>query len=154
MNNGLVVDACGRTSDTAIFAAGDCAVCRTADGGWRRLESVHSAVEQARSAAAALLGRERPFVATPWFYSDQHDVKLQILGLSRGSDKSVIRGSLDQDRFSIFYYRGDSLIAVDTMNQPAEHMVMRKLFDGQRLPTPQQAADPAFELKNLLAAAG
>jgi 3-phenylpropionate/trans-cinnamate dioxygenase ferredoxin reductase component len=148
---GIVVDACGRTADPAIVAAGDCAVRRLDDGSLRRLESVQNALEQAKSAAVALLGREKPFTAAPWFWSDQYDVKLQMVGLTAGFDQSVTRGDPATRKFSIWYYRAGQLIAIDTLNLPPEHMTGRKLFDKGVAPTPGQAADPAFDLNSLLA---
>ena len=154
VNGGIVIDACGRSSDPAIVAAGDCTARRLDDGSLRRLESVQNALEQGRSAAAALLGRERPFHAAPWFWSDQYDVKLQMLGLTAGFDRVVTRGTVDANattpKFSVYYYRAGKLIAIDSLNQPAEHMNGRKLFDKGISPTPAQAADPAFDLGSLL----
>lgn len=150
-NAGIVVDACSRTSDPAIVAAGDCTARRMPDGSLRRLESVQNATEQAKSAAAALLGREREFTATPWFWSDQYDVKLQIAGLTAGADEVVTRGEPAAGKFSAFYYRAGRLVAVDSINQPAEHMTARKLLDKGVSPSPAQAADTAFALGTLLA---
>jgi 3-phenylpropionate/trans-cinnamate dioxygenase ferredoxin reductase subunit len=151
VSGGIVVDACSRTADAAIVAAGDCTVRRLADGSLRRLESVQNALEQAKSAAAALLGKERPFVATPWFWSDQYDVKLQMVGLNAGFDDMVTRGDPAGAKFSAFYFRGGRLIAMDTVNQPAEHMAGRKLLDKGISPTSAQAADAGFDLAALLA---
>ncbi len=148
---GIVVDACSRTGDPMIVAAGDCTVRRMEDGSWRRLESVQNAVEQAKSAAAALLGRERPFTAVPWFWSDQYDVKLQIVGLTAGFDQVATRGHLADGKFSAFYYRGAKLIAVDSLNLPAEHMLARKLLAQGVSPTPGQVSDDGFALNSLLA---
>ena len=86
-DRGIIVDDCSRTSDAAIVAAGDCTARRLPDGRLLRLESVQNAVEQGKSAAAALMGRERPFRAAPWFWSDQYDIKLQMVGLSHGYDQ-------------------------------------------------------------------
>jgi 3-phenylpropionate/trans-cinnamate dioxygenase ferredoxin reductase subunit len=155
VNGGIVVDACGRTSDPAIAAAGDCTARRLDDGSLRRLESVQNALEQGRSAAAALLGRERPFHAAPWFWSDQYDVKLQMLGLTAGFDQVVTRSTVDvyaaTPKFSAYYYRAGKLIAIDSLNQPGDHMNGRKLFDKGISPTPAQAADARFDLASLLA---
>jgi 3-phenylpropionate/trans-cinnamate dioxygenase ferredoxin reductase subunit len=147
---GILVDACARTSDPLIVAAGDCTARRLADGTLLRLESVHNAIEQGKSAAAALLGRERPFTATPWFWSDQYDVKLQMVGLSHGYDQIITRGDLDKPAFSAFYYRAERLIAVDSLSRIGDHMLARKLLDNGLSPLPAQAADPAFELASLL----
>lgn len=143
---GIVVDACGRTADPAIVAAGDCTVRRRPDGTLLRLESVQGATEGAKAAAATLLGQDRPFTATPWFWSDQYDRKLQMAGLSAGADRSVLRGALDAPSFSVWHFAGDRLIAVDTVNAAKEHLLARKLLDACRGPTPAQAADPAFDL--------
>lgn len=150
-DGGIVVDACSRSSDAAIVAAGDCTARRTEDGGLRRLESVQNAVEQGKSAAFALLGRERVFNAAPWFWSDQYEVKLQMVGLTAGFDQVVTRGDPLSRKFSAFYYRAGRLIAIDSLNQPAEHMSGRKLFEKGVSPTPQQAADTGFALNSLLA---
>lgn len=151
VEGGIVVDACSRTSDPAIVAAGDCAARRLPEGGLRRLESVQNALEQSKSAAAALLGRERPFDATPWFWSEQYDVKLQMAGLTAGYEQTVTRGNPAARSFSVYYYRGGQLVAVDSLNQPGDHMTARKLLDRRLSPTPQQAADPATDLAALLA---
>ena len=150
-DGGIVVDACSRSSDAAIVAAGDCTARRTEDGGLRRLESVQNAVEQGKSAAFALLGRERAFNAAPWFWSDQYEVKLQMVGLTAGFDQVVTRGDPATRKFSAFYYKAGKLIAIDSLNQPAEHMSGRKLFEKGVSPTPQQAADTGFALNSLLA---
>jgi 3-phenylpropionate/trans-cinnamate dioxygenase ferredoxin reductase subunit len=147
---GIVVDACGRTADPAIVAAGDCSARRLDDGTLRRLESVHNATEQGRSAAAALLGQARPFDSTPWFWSDQYDRKLQMAGLSGGADEQVLRGSLAGPAFSVWHFRAGRLIAVDSVNSPRDHLLARKLLDGGRLPTPAQAGDAGFDLPSLL----
>ena len=148
---GIVVDACSRTADPAIVAAGDCSVRRLADGSLRRLESVQNAMEQAKSAAVALLGRERPFTATPWFWSDQYDVKLQMAGLSAGFDQVVTRGDPATRKYSCYYYRAGELIAIDSINQSPDHLTGRKLLDKGASPSPEQAGDPAFDLATLLA---
>jgi len=150
-NGGIVVDACSRTSDPTIVAAGDCTARRMDDGSFRRLESVQNATEQGKSAAAALLGRERAFTAAPWFWSDQYDIKLQMVGLTAGFDRAVTRGDPATKKFSVFYYQGGRLIAMDSANHPAEHMTGRKLLDKGVSPTPNQAADLTFPLNSLVA---
>ncbi len=147
---GIIVDDCSRTADPAIVAAGDCTARRRADGTLLRLESVQNAIEQGKSAAAALLGRARPFTAAPWFWSDQYDVRLQMAGLSAGHDKIVVRGAPDERRFSVFYFRSERLIAVDSINRAPDHMAARKLLDAGKSPTPAQAGDEAFALAGLL----
>lgn len=148
---GIVVDACGRTSDPSIVAAGDCTARRLTDGGLLRLESVQNATEQGKSAAAALLGQERPFTATPWFWSDQYDKKLQMAGLSAGADRWAVRGDMNTSSFSVYHFKGNKLLAADSINASKDHLQARKLLDAGVSPTPQQAGDMAFELNSLLA---
>lgn len=149
---GIIVDECARSSDPLIVAAGDCTARRRADGSLLRLESVQNAVEQGKSAAAALLGRQRPFTAAPWFWSDQYDLKLQMVGLSQGYDEIVTRGNPDQSAFSAYYLRAGKLIAVDSLSRIADHMNARKLLDRGLTPTAAQIADEAFDLGSLLRA--
>ncbi len=151
-DNGIVVDAHGRTSDPHIYAAGDCAsTVHPFAGTLIRLESVQNAIDQARAVAASICGDDRPYDAIPWFWSDQYDLKLQIAGLTAGCDAQVIRGAMAEDRFSIFHFRGDALRAVDSINRPADHMLARRLLAAGISPTPEQAADEGFALKSLLA---
>ena len=147
---GIVVDACCRSSDPAIVAAGDCTARRLADGSLIRLESVQNATEQGKSAAAALLGQERPFTATPWFWSDQYDKKLQMAGLSGGAEAWAVRGDMTGASFSIYHFRADKLIAVDSVNAAKDHLQARKLLDAGASPTAEQATDSAFDLGSLL----
>jgi 3-phenylpropionate/trans-cinnamate dioxygenase ferredoxin reductase component len=150
-DRGIVVDACARTSAPGVVAAGDCTARRLPDGSLLRLESVQNATEQGRSAAAALLGQERPFVATPWFWSDQYDKKLQMAGLSGGADHWVVRGTLAAGTFSVCHFNGGRLIAVDSVNASKDHLLARKLLDAGVSPTQAQAADTTFDLAELLA---
>ena len=153
-DRGMVVDACGRSSDESIVAAGDCTARRLTDGSLLRLESVQNATEQGKSAAAALMGQERPFTATPWFWSDQYDKKLQMAGLSMGADSWAVRGDMAGDinvaSFSVFHYRQGRLIAADSVNAGKDHLAVRKLLDAQVSPTPAQLADSSCELAALI----
>ncbi|MDE2250074.1 MAG: FAD-dependent oxidoreductase [Gammaproteobacteria bacterium] len=151
-DRGVIVDDCARSSDARIVAAGDCCARRQRAGALLRLESVQNAVEQGMSAAAALLGQERPMQAAPWFWSDQYDARLQMVGLSQGYDEVVTRGEVAQLAFSAFYYRGGKLLAVDSLNHVPMHMLGRRLLDRGISPTPAQAADAGFDLHALLAA--
>ncbi len=155
---GIVVDACGRTSDPFIMAAGDCTARRLPDGSLLRLESVQNATEQGKSVAAALLGQERSFTATPWFWSDQYDKKLQMAGLATGADQWAVRGDMSQSgdagsagSFSIYHFKEGKLLAVDSVNASRDHLQARKLLDAGVSPTPQQAGDASFDLGSLLA---
>ena len=149
-DRGIVVDACGRTSDPTIVAAGDCTARRLADGSLIRLESVQNATEQGKSAAAALLGNDKPFTATPWFWSDQYDRKLQMAGLSMGADQWAVRGDMAAGSFSVYHFKGERLLAVDSVNAAKDHLQARKLLDAGMSPTLAQAQDPSFNLGSLL----
>lgn len=149
---GIIVDECARTSDPLVVAAGDCCARRLPDGTLLRLESVQNAVEQGKAAAASLRGQRKPFMAAPWFWSDQYDLKLQMVGLANGYDQVVTRGDLDKPAFSAYYFRAGKLIAVDSLSRIPDHMQARKLLDRGIFPTPEQVADPGFDLGSLLRA--
>lgn len=137
-DRGVVVDELCRTAHSWVLAIGDCAVGPNG----RRLESVQNAVEQARTAAATIMGRSRPFTATPWFWSDQYDVKVQMAGTHRGADSWVTRGRPDgADGFSLLHYRGATLVGVDSINRPQDHLAARRLLDQGRTPPPALAAN-------------
>jgi 3-phenylpropionate/trans-cinnamate dioxygenase ferredoxin reductase component len=148
--HGIIVDQCARSGDPLIVAAGDCAARRLPDGGLLRLESVQCAVEQGKAAAASLMGREKPFTAAPWFWSDQYEIKLQMAGQSAGHDHVELRGDRAEFRFSAFYFKGETLIGVDSLNRAADHMIARRLLDRGRSPTFAQVRDEAFPLQSLV----
>ncbi|MCD4533639.1 FAD-dependent oxidoreductase [Nocardioides sp. cx-169] len=142
VDNGIVVDEFARTSDPRVVAVGDCAATPhpSADG-LVRLESVGHAVDHAKCAAAALTGAPVSYDAVPWFWSDQDTLKLQIAGLSGGFDQTVLRGDPGEERFSVFYFRDQRLIAVNSINSPRDYMAVRRaLTTGHRI-TPEAAAD-------------
>jgi hypothetical protein len=146
-----VVDDCARTADPHIVAAGDCTARQLADGSLLRLESVQNATEQGKSAAAALLGQPRPFTATPWFWSDQYDKKLQMAGLSTGADAWTVRGDMAAGAsFSIYHFRAGKLVGVDSVNAAKDHLQARKLLDAGVSPTVAQVEDSGFDLAGLL----
>lgn len=125
-DRGIIVDGCSRTSDPHVFAAGDCTTRKLTNGTLMRLESVQNAVEQGKSAAAAVMGIESPFASIPWFWSDQYEFKLQIAGLSAGANRWEIQGDPEMGRFSVFHYLGDQLLAVDSINDSKKHLLIRK----------------------------
>ena len=135
VDNGVVIDDQAQTSDSAIMAAGDCVSHDMARYGRRiRLESVPSAAEQAKVAAATLCGKSKKISALPWFWSDQYDLKLQIAGLNTGYDEVVLSGDPTRDRdFTCFYLRAGELIAADCINRP-RHFMFSKRVITQRLP--------------------
>jgi len=150
LDNGIATDAYGRTSVSAIWAAGDCASFPYR-GGRIRLESVGNAIDQAEVVAANMLGAQTPYDAKPWFWSDQYDCKLQIAGLNTGYDNIVTRGP-DGAMVSFWYYAGDRLLAVDAMNDPRGYMVGKRLIEMGKSPDKLAIADPATDLKALLRA--
>jgi len=147
IDNGIATDAQGRTSDPSIWAAGDCASFPI-PGGRMRLESVPHAIEAAELVAANLLGAEQAYTPKPWFWSDQYDVKLQIAGLGVGHDKIIVRES--GSARSHWYFRGNTLLAVDAMNDPRGFMIARRLIDAGKSPDPNVIADPQTDLRALL----
>ncbi|MFC6686754.1 NAD(P)/FAD-dependent oxidoreductase [Jhaorihella thermophila] len=148
IDNGIAVDALGRSSDPAIWAAGDCASFPWR-GGRLRLESVPNAIDMAECVAANMLGAGTPYAPKPWFWSDQYDVKLQIAGLNTGYDRVITRPG-DGQSVSFWYYQGDTLLAVDAINDPRAYMIGKKLIEAGRSPDPQAVADPGTDLKALL----
>jgi 3-phenylpropionate/trans-cinnamate dioxygenase ferredoxin reductase subunit len=148
VDNGIVVDANLATEDPAICAIGDCAQFPTRFAPVPvRLESVQNAVDQARCVAARIAGKPAPYDKVPWFWSDQGDLKLQIAGLTIGHDGAVVRGNADDSRFSVFCFRGARLIGVESINDPADHAVARRLLAGEPGLTPEQAADESYDLR-------
>ena len=148
IENGIRTDAMGRTSDPRIWAAGDCASFPW-QGGRLRLESVGNAIDMAEAVAENIMGAGKPYVAQPWFWSDQYDCKLQIAGLNTGYDRIVTRGP-EGGAVSFWYYKGDTLLAVDAMNDPRAYMVGKRLIEMERSPDPVVIADTATVLKALL----
>ena len=150
-DNGVVVDSAMRTSDPAIFAVGDCASFPAGDPGRRlRLESVQNANDQARTAVAVLLGRDEPYRALPWFWSEQGALRLQMAGLMPADGVRHRRPGPAVSSFSILHYVGERLACVESVNAPMDHMMSRKLLEAGRSPPPGTACDPAIALKSLL----
>jgi len=146
VENGIVVDGSCRASAEDVYAAGDCANFL-----WRgsrtRLESVQNAVEQAEHAAAAMLGADKDYDPTPWFWSDQYDVKLQIAGLCRGYDDAVPRPGRREGSQSVWYFTGERLIAVDAMNDALAYALGKKIIEAGRSIPKSVAADSSSDLK-------
>lgn len=149
LDNGIRTDASGQTSLAGLWAAGDCASFPYA-GGRIRLESVPNAIDQAEVVAANMLGAAIDYVAKPWFWSDQYDVKLQIAGLNTGYDKIVTRKG--EGGISFWYYRGDDLLAVDAMNDPRAYMIGKRLIEGGKSPDKTLIGDATADLKPLMKA--
>lgn len=149
LDNGIATDSRGRTSDPAIWAAGDCASVPW-QGGRLRLESVGGAIDMAECAADDMLGQGRDYAPKAWFWSDQFDAKLQIAGLNAGHDQVVTRAGQGDHAASVWYFREGRLIAVDALNDARAYMIGKRLIEGGINPTPDQIrATP--DLRELLA---
>jgi 3-phenylpropionate/trans-cinnamate dioxygenase ferredoxin reductase subunit len=153
-DNGIVVDEFARTSAADIYAAGDCTRHPNALLGISlRLESVHNALEQAKTAATTMCGELQPYSQIPWFWSDQYDVKLQIVGLSNDYDQLVIRGDQDAHSFAAFYLKKGKILAIDAINRPREFMLGKKLVAAHAHFDPAELADESVDFKSLATAA-
>ena len=150
-DNGICVNEICQTEDANIFAAGDCSNF-TRDGRHIRLESVQNAADQGDLIARVLAGEDVTYTALPWFWSDQYDCKLQIVGLNLGHDQTVVRHGASESSMSVWYYRGERLLAVDAMNDPRAYAFGSKMIEAGKNPTQQQVADPATDLKALATA--
>ncbi len=146
--NGVRVDASALASDGVTVAVGDCAnlpnpVPGAPDGDRVRFESVNNAIEQAKVAAYAVMGRREEYAGIPWFWSNQGAIKLQIAGLSSGHDRTVTREDAGRGKHSVLYYRGDRVIAADCINHPLDFMAVRSaLTKGLSIPADAAAGSP------------
>lgn len=148
VQNGILVNEYLRTPDPLVSAIGDCASFPAQFGTGRiRIESIQNAVDQARCVAAAILGQAHPYTEVPWFWSDQGDLKLQMVGLTDVADETVVRGNLADRKFSVFCYRAGKIVGVESVNRPSDHIFGRKLLARGMNATPSQVVDPHFDLK-------
>ncbi|HUO02274.1 MAG TPA: FAD-dependent oxidoreductase [Rhizomicrobium sp.] len=147
-DDGIVVDRNAMTSDPAIFAAGDCTRHHGRDGAEIRLECVQNAIDQAKHAALAILDKPKPYSEVPWFWSDQYDLKLQIAGLARATDRIVVRGEPSSRKFAVFHLREDAVAAVEAVNAAPEYLVGRKLIAANARIPPERLADMSIPMKN------
>jgi len=150
--NGVRVDAQCRTSLPDIFAVGDCALHanRFADGAAVRLESVQNATDQATVAAKTILGEDVAYEATPWFWSNQYDLKLQTMGLSIGYDQAVVRGDPATRSFSVIHLKQGKVIALDCVNATKDYVQGRKLVEAGAAIDPARLADTTVPLKEMI----
>jgi 3-phenylpropionate/trans-cinnamate dioxygenase ferredoxin reductase subunit len=150
VDNGIVVNDHCQTSDVNIYAAGDCTNHPNALLNRRlRLESVPNAMEQARTCASNLLGGDKSYASIPWFWSDQYDLKLQMVGFSADGDQQVVRGDMSRNEFAVFYLKDGTVVAADAVNSPKEFMICKQLV-GKSVDS-AALADAATDLKSLLA---
>lgn len=150
--NGINTDDNAQTSDTDIYACGDCANRMVSLYGQRlRLESVHNALEQAKLAAAHIMGAPAPKLEAPWFWSDQFDLKLQIVGLWQGATKTILRGDMSASKFALFHLDDDNrVLAIDAVNSPPEFMIGKNLVAQKARLAPEIIMDAAISAKELL----
>jgi 3-phenylpropionate/trans-cinnamate dioxygenase ferredoxin reductase subunit len=149
-DDGIRVDQACATSDPAIFAAGDCTRHHGRTGDLIRLESVQNAIDQAKHAALSMVGKPAAYREVPWFWSDQYDLKLQIAGLARPGDETVLRGDPGSRKFAVFHLRGGAVAAVEAVNAAPEYLVGRKLIADATPVTRERLADTATPMKNIV----
>ena len=148
-DDGIVVDEFAATSDPAIFAAGDCTRHPGRDGQMVRLECVQNAIDQAKHAAIAMLGRPSRYAEVPWFWSDQYDLKLQIAGLARRGGDIVLRGDPAMRKFAAFHLKDGAVIAVEAVNAAPEYLMGRKLIAEGTHVAADRLADLSIPMKNI-----
>jgi 3-phenylpropionate/trans-cinnamate dioxygenase ferredoxin reductase subunit len=151
VDNGIRVDECCRTSEKNVYAVGDCTNHpNNLLGRQLRLESVHNALEQAKTAASNICGDELRYSQVPWFWSDQYDLKLQIAGISEGYDRTVLRGDPADRAFSCLYLRDGQLIAIDSINAPRDFMQSKALIGNRAVISPDMLVNTEIALKDMM----
>lgn len=152
LGNGVRVDGSMHTSVDGVLAVGDCVNFRHwMTGGHVRLESVQNATDQAKLAAKTIVGQNAQYTAVPWFWSDIGDMKLQMVGLPGRSDRQVMVGAPEDNRFSVYHFSQDRLTAIETVNRPADHMLGRKMLATNYSPSPEALASNPEGLKSAFA---
>jgi 3-phenylpropionate/trans-cinnamate dioxygenase ferredoxin reductase subunit len=150
VNNGIVVNDRCQTADPDVYAIGDCTNHPNSIYDQHlRLESVHNALEQAKTAADNICGIATQYSQVPWFWSDQYDLKLQIAGLSKGYDQVVLRGDPATRSFACLYLKDGILIAVDAINAPRDFMQSKILIANRSKCDANKLADTDIALKDL-----
>ena len=149
--NGILVDEFGRTNFKNVFACGDCTSHPNKLLNMQlRLESVHNAMEQSKAVAMSVLDKPAEYSQIPWFWSDQYDHKLQIVGISGSHDTVTMRGSTDASKFMLFYTRGEELVAVDAVNNPKDFLICRKLVANKVKIKTDMISDLNLNLNDLI----
>ena len=149
-DDGILVDQYGRSNIANIYAAGDCANHPNPVYQRRlRLESVQNAVDQGKTVAATICGKDKPYAQVPWFWSDQYDLKLQTAGINSGYDQAVVRGDIASRSFAVFYLREGRLLAVDAVNRPAEFVVARNILSKDLGVSAERLRDESIPAKAL-----
>lgn len=151
-DDGIVVDEHCLTSDPDVFAIGDCTMHPNSILGRKlRLESVHNALEQAKTAAANLCGEKLSYAQVPWFWSDQYTMKLQIAGISNGFDQTIVRGDMQKGAFACLYFREGQFIAIDAVNSPRDFVQSRPLIAAKIRIAPEDMSDPSRSMTEIAA---
>ncbi len=148
-DDGIVVDANAQTGDPHIWAAGDCTRHVGREGHYIRLECVQNAIDQAKHAALAMTGKPKTYSEVPWFWSDQYDLKLQIAGLARPTDRTVLRGDPAARKFAVFHLRDGVVAAVEAVNAAPEYLVGKKMIAAGRAVAAETLADTSIPIKQL-----
>jgi 3-phenylpropionate/trans-cinnamate dioxygenase ferredoxin reductase component len=145
--NGISVNQFLETSDPSVFAIGDCAsYYNDFAGRTMRLESVQNAVDQAKCVVHTIMGKREKYHAVPWFWTNQYDLKLQMAGVALDYDTQILRGSVESNKCSVFYFKDKKLVGVDSLNRPADHLAARKLLQLGSSPTFEQVEDVGVRL--------
>lgn len=147
--DGIVVDHNAMTADPSIFAAGDCTRHTGREGVEIRLECVQNAIDQAKHAVLAMLGRPKTYSEVPWFWSDQYDLKLQIAGIARPTDQAVLRGDPASRKFAVFHLRQGAVAAVEAVNAAPEYLIGKKLIAEGAVVPPERLADLSVSMKQM-----
>ena len=151
-SGGIIVDERARTSNPAIYAIGDVTLRPVpVHGVIMRLESVPNALEQARQAAHAIVGRDQAAPEVPWFWSDQYEIKLQIAGLPSEADRTLVRGNPASGRFAVFHLCGDRIVCVEAISAPPEFMAGKQLIQRRTPIDVAKLVDPAVSMKAVAA---
>ena len=151
VKNGIIVDEFCKTSNDSVFSAGDCTMHPNIFYSKNiRLESVHNAIEQGKTVAASIIGEKTAYNQVPWFWSDQYETKLQIVGLLDNYDDIIVRGDAEKRSFAVFYIKDNVIIASDCVNRPAEHMMSRKLISEKVLIDKDRLSDETIPIKEVV----
>ena len=151
VNNGIIVDEFCRTSNDSIFSAGDCTMHPNIFYNKNiRLESVHNAIEQGKTVAASIIGEKSVYDQVPWFWSDQYETKLQIVGLLDNYDDIIVRGDLEKQSFAVFYMKDNRIVASDCVNRPAEHMMSRKFISEKIIVEKDRLSDESIPIREVV----
>jgi 3-phenylpropionate/trans-cinnamate dioxygenase ferredoxin reductase subunit len=150
-DNGIMVNEFGETSDKHVYACGDCTNHPNKSLNTRlRLESVHNAMEQSKTVANTIMGNRDPYDQIPWFWSDQYNHKLQLVGISGEHDEVIMRGLESEQKFLLFYLKKSELIAVNAINSSKEFLICRKLVANKVKISSDVIKDQSVNLNNLL----